>query len=142
MDTKIRQEVINRLTILQEQHKVHENVLKEFVNEGLIYYSEDMGSIFKGILYWVNNNEDYVNHIKAIENLYNIKVYHCILKHYTFGDILSMLYVGNDEEAWEQEQEDLKNGLPMVYGDNLADEFMSEFGHSKIIGVNGGLDIR
>lgn len=141
-EEKQKQEVIKRLQILEKQFKVHKNVLKEFKSEGLVYYSDNIGGIFNGILYWVNNNKDYVDHIKSIEDLYNIKVYHCILKHYTFGDILSMLYVGNYEEDWEQEREDLKNGIPMVYGDNLEDEFMSEFGYSKITGINGGLNIQ
>lgn len=142
MDDKTKQEIIERLKILEQYHGLHKNVLKEFQNEGIIYYSEDVGSIFKGILYWVSNKKEYKDHIKEIEDLYDIKVYHCILKHYTFGDILSMLYVGPDEDEWEQEREDLKSGLPIVYADNLSDEFMSEFGHSKIYGVNGGLDIK
>lgn len=138
---KQEKEALERLKLLKTHYNMHPNVLSEYKKEKLIYFSEHINQLFSGILWWVNNNEKYVNKIKEIEEKYNILVYHCILTHYEIGDIMTMLYVGTEEEYWEGDREDLINGYPYVYGWNIDDDFCSEFGSASIIGINGGLRI-
>ena len=136
---KIQQECIERLKILETKYGLSKNIRKDFKTDGTIYYSEDLDSLIKGILYWLHNNTDWVQNVQGIEELYNIKVYHCILTHFDFGDVLSLLFVGNDPDDWPTEREDLADGTPLVYALNLTDDWMSEFGSIQIEGNNGGL---
>ena len=78
---KQKQEAIERLKILQEEFIVHKNVLKEFKQDETIYYSENLGGAFSGILYWLRNKEEFVKKVKEIEEKRKIYVYHCILNH-------------------------------------------------------------
>lgn len=137
---KQKQEAIKRLEILEKEYLVHKNVLKEFKQNETIYYSENLGGAFSGILYWVRNKKDFVEKVKEIEEKRNIYVYHCILNHYRdFGDVLTMLYISEDEEFWEYEKEELKDGYASAYVWNISFEPYSEFGDVGIYGVNGGL---
>lgn len=133
-----KKETVKRLEILQEQYKIHPNVLKEYKQEEKIYYSERINKLYDGILYWLENKKEFVETVKKIENKYNIYVYHCILNHTEFGDWLSMLYVSNTPESWEDEKSELKLGTPYAFVYTF-DELSSEFGPIEIAGVNGGL---
>lgn len=134
-----QKECIERLKILEKKYKVYKNIRKDFEEDGTLYYSEDQGSIFKGILYWLHNNPEWLKNVQDLENLYNMKVYHCILTHFEFGDVLSLLYVSDDPNEWETEKEELINGMPIIYGLNVTDMFMSEFGSIQIEQANGGI---
>ena len=135
-----KEESIKRLEILEEEYSLYENVLKEFKIDEKVYYSESLGGNYNGILYWIDNEEKFIEEIKKIENKRNIYVYHCILKHTEYGELLLMLYVSNRKEDWEEERKDLLNGLPVIYACNLENKIFSEFGRVKITGINGGLD--
>ncbi len=136
---KQKQEAIERLKILQKGYLVHKNVLKEFKENETIYYSENFGGYMQGILYWLHNNPQYVEKVKEIEEKCNIYVYHCILSHTSFGDLLTYLYVSDDEDFWKFEQEQLKEGYASAYVWNMSFELDSAFGEIGINGVNGGL---
>lgn len=142
MESNFRQlqkiEATKRLKLLEKLYKMHQNVLKEFTADETIYYSERINKSFCGILYWLNNIPKYVDAVKEIEQKYNIYVYHCILSHTEFGDLLDMLFVSSAQEEWEQEIEDLKSGYVQSYC-YVLDGNGSEFGTIKIKGVNGGL---
>lgn len=132
-------EAIERLKILEQTYMVHPNVLKEFKADGTVYYSENLGGVYCGILYWLDNKENFVEEVKKVEEENNIFVYHCMLQHSTFGDILSMLFISSDIENWEEERQDLKDGNIVVYGCDLQCSCFSEFGSTQIKGVNGGI---
>lgn len=142
MDSNLRElqktEATHRLQLLEKLYKMHQNVLTEFTSDETIYYSEKINKSFCGILYWLNNKQEYVDAVKEIEQKYNIYVYHCILSHTEFGDLLDMLFVSSAQEEWEQEIEDLKTGYVESYC-YVFDGDTSEFGTIKIKGVNGGL---
>lgn len=138
-EKELKQECIERLKILETKYGLSKTIRKTFKTEDIIYYSEDLGGPFKGILYWLHNNPEWVQKVQDLENLYNMKVYHGILTHFDFGDVLSLLYVSSDPDDWETEKQELTNGLPCVYALNLTDDWMSEFGLIKIEGYNGGL---
>lgn len=132
-------QAMERLEILEKEYLLHENVLKEFREDGTIYYSENLGGAFSGILYWLANKDEYVEKVRKIEQERNIFVYHCILNHTMDGDLLTMLYVSEYQDEWEFEKNDLKNGCTDAYVCNLNYDIDSEFGSVQITGVNGGL---
>lgn len=135
-------EAIKRLEFLQQQYKLHPNVLKEFKQDETIYYSEDIDRIiYRGVLYWLHNKDEYVKIVKSIEKETNIFVYHCILTHTTEGDLLIMLYVSEHQEEWDLDKQDIIKNDICAYVYNLSDDFSSEFGYIKIAGVNGGLSL-
>ena len=57
---KQKQEAIARLKML----KVMPNVVKDFEKNGRVYYSERQNKFFNAILYWLDNNEKYVEIVK------------------------------------------------------------------------------
>lgn len=132
-------EAIKRLEILEKEYMLHKNVLKEFKADETIYYSETINKFFAGVLYWLHNKDEFVEKVKEIEEKYNIYVYHCILTHTNFGDLLTMLYISENEEYWNDEREQLKDGYVGAYVWNASFELDSEFGDVGINGVNGGL---
>lgn len=137
---KQKLEAIERLKILEKEYMIHKNVLKEFEQDETIYYSEDFGGFNRGILYWLHNKDEYVKVVKEIEEKRNIYVYHCILNHYRDdGDVLTMLYVSDDEEFWEYEKKELKDGNPCTYVHSFNFPEFSEFGGVQITGINGGI---
>lgn len=136
---KQKKEALKRLEILQTEYRMHPNVLKEFKTEEIIYYSETFNKVYSGILYWLHNKKEFVEKVKEIEEKRNLYVYHCILSHTNIGDMLTMLYVSDDEEFWEFEQEQLKEGYSSAFVCNLTFELDSEFGEIGFDGVNGGL---
>ena len=133
-----KQEAIKRLKILEEVYQLHPNVLKEFKQDGTVYYSEQVNSMYRGILYWLRNKPKYVQAVKNVEEKYNIFVYHCILHYTEFGECLTMLYVSSTPEEWERDKNELKTGYIVAYVYNL-DEIYSEFGSIEIAGANGGI---
>ena len=138
---KQKLEALERLKILQKEYMLHKNVLDEFKKDKTIYYSENFGGFYSGILYWLHNRTDFVNIVKEIEEKRNIYVYHCILNHYRDVDVLSMLYVSADKEFWEDEKNQLKDdGYVGAYLYNFYTIEDNGFGNILITGVNGGLD--
>ena len=134
-----KQEALERLKILQEQYELMETVVNEFEKEDVVYYSEYTNKRQQGILYWISNNEEYVNAIKEFEEKYKALVYHAILTPMEFGTLLNLLCVCQYEEEWERERQELKDGYPFVYCMNLDDSSTSEFGTIQIAGANGGI---
>lgn len=130
-------ECIERLKILQQQYGLMEKVTDEFEKEGIVYYSEYANQIQKGILFWVSNNKEYADIIKEFEEERKTMVYHVILQNTEFGEMLTLLYVSKDQEEWETDKEELKEGLPCAYCINGD---ISEFGGIQIEGANGGIN--
>ena len=127
-----------RLHMLEKLFNMHSNVLKEFKQDGTVYYSERINKKFDGILYWLRNKPEYVEAVREIEKKYSIYIYHSILTHTHYGDWLTMLFVSNAPENWAQEKSRLMVGYPEAYVYDFT-EFNSEFGTIQIAGVNGGL---
>lgn len=133
-------EAIRRLKILQEQYNLMETVITEFEKEDTLYYSERITQDYKGILFWIDNKEEFSNIIKQFEEEQKAVVYHAILNHTELGDMLNLLFVSQYQEEWKNDNEELKNGYPLVYCANVYAEEYSEFGTIQIVGVNGGID--
>ena len=120
---------------------VHPNVIEDFKN-GTLNRSE-----FGGILYWLNDDEKEI--VDQFEEKTNCLVYHVIKNPTEFGELLTLLYVSEYEEEWEQEMADLsepcefadgqKGYVVMAYVKNLDDDMCSEFGSVGIMSNYGGV---
>ena len=120
------------------------NVIKDFDKNGKVYYSERMSAMFDGILYWLDNNNEYVQAVREFERKYNALVYHAQLCNTSFGVMLSMLYVSRHKSEWSMDYNDICNkhdGVMYVYAyvHNITDEDLSEIGRIGIIRKNGGI---
>lgn len=117
---------------------VHQNVIDDFNGKGyhkgkrVINYSE------KGILYWVEDDK-WKEIISKFEKEYDALVYHVIYSHTNLGDMLSLLYVSDDEDEWGMDREAIAEGFSYAYVENLDDPFLSEIGSIGIEPVFGGV---
>lgn len=134
-----KNEALNRLRILQMNFELLENVVTEFEKDDKLYYSEYINQNIQGILYYVSNKEEFTNAIKKFEEKHQAKVYHAILTPLTYGRMLSLLYVSQYTEEWQNDRNELTEGLPLAYCINLDDEVTSEFGGIQIAKANGGI---
>lgn len=123
-----KQEAIARMKML----KLHSNPIREFMEEDIINLSEH-----GGMLYWLNNKQ--TEYVKNFEEKYNSVVYHVIHSYTEFGELLAFLYVSDDEDEWEYDRANLKDGYACAYVENLDDGFCSEFGSIGIKSQLGGL---
>ena len=120
------QEGIKRMQLL----KLHNNVINDLKNDGLLNKSE--GRL--GILYWLDEKEQAM--VKEYENQRNILVYH-VIKTYTLdmGVVYDLLFIIDEKGYWEEERERLKQGYVLSHS-------ISQFNESGDIFVenrNGGL---
>lgn len=132
---KQKQEALKRMKEL----KLMREVVNDFKENGKVYYSERQNAMFNAVLYWIDNNDEYVEIVKKFEKKHNALVYHCQLTHLEFGDCLSILYVSKNEEEWEYDREDLMNGYAFAYVRNLQNEYDSDFGSIGIKPSMGGI---
>lgn len=133
---KQKAEALERLESIRGLNK---KVIQDFKTQNVVYYSERLNKIFDGILYYASNEEDIENTIKNFEKKYNYLVYHAILTHTNFGNLLSLLYVSNNVDEWDTDKQYLKDGETCSYVANLSDIECSEFGYIGIEQKNGGL---
>lgn len=77
--------------------------------------------------------------LKSLKKNIGALVYHTILTRTTFGTILTLLYVSEDQSVWQEDKEQLEDGLPLAYVVNLDDDTCSEFGGVSIGGAMGGI---
>ena len=127
---KKKTEAVKRMKLL----KLLPNVIKEFEDENTLYYSEIMG-----ILYWVSNKPEWETYIANFEKKHGVLVYHAEFSRTEFGDCLSLLYVSDHEEEWENDIKALKERCPFTYVWNITASDCSEFGRIGIKPMNGGI---
>lgn len=132
---KQKQEALKRMQMLQLMNEVR----NDFKKTGRVYYSERQNSMFNAVLYWLDNNPEYVKIVKDFEKKHNALVYHCQLTHFEFGSCLSLLYVSGEEDEWQMENDDLSEGYPLAYVVSLDNESYSEFGSIGVRPSMGGI---
>lgn len=98
-------EAVKRMKML----KLDKSVVKEFLQDGKIFYSERQNSLFKAVLYYVSDDEQLVRKVKEFEEEYNALVYHVQLTHTVYGKMYSFLYVSKSKDEWDYDIDDLKN---------------------------------
>ena len=140
---KQQEEAIARLQIMQEQG-LHPQVLKDF-KQGKVNISKrvNIGATGAfGKLCWIEEDTEIAEAIKEFELERNVIVYHATHERVEgIGDILDLFIVTQNEDDWEQDRIDLRDGYSLVYAMNLSVPYFSEFG-SIGYGVAGGGLIR
>lgn len=131
--TEIRQAQVAEALHRMKTLKLHENVIKEFRENGKLNLS-DMG----GILFWLDESEERM--VREWERKTDNIVYHVIKSYFSFGLCYSFLYVSPHQDEWEYDKEDIKAGCPLAYVKNVTCEFCSEYGSIGITSQWGGLD--
>lgn len=104
------------------------------VKKGSFCFSEGMGANYD-----IDDETQWVSKIKEVESKYNLVVYHAIHNVFEFGECLTLLYVDDIKEEWDQDNEDIKDLIPMSYVINLDSEECSEFGCVGVKPAFGGL---
>lgn len=112
-------EALERLRLIPQ---LLPEVIADFDKDKRLYISEF------GVLYWLDQYPGMVEAVKRFEAEHNAVVYFATYDHMEFGDCLSMLYVSNYPEEWQQDRDELKDGYPFAYVENLDAPDCSEFG--------------
>lgn len=135
----LRQKQIEEAIVRMRMLKLMPNVIQDFKKEGRVYYSERQNKFFNAVLYWLDNNEEWLKTVEDFEKRNKALVYHCQLTHLECGDVLSLLYVSSYEEEWSQERDDIKEGRTIAHCINLDDDLFSETGYIGIKPSMGGV---
>lgn len=130
--TQLKQAQVTEALIRMKRLELHENVIKEFYEEGKLNLSEN-----GGLLYWLNEKEEAM--VRAWEKETGNVVYHVIKDKMEYGLSYSYLYVSEDVEEWILDNDDLKEGIILAYVKNVDDDSCSEYGSIGIIPNIGGL---
>jgi hypothetical protein len=130
--SEIAQAQVVEALLRMKNLKLHENVIKEFKETGKINLSEN-----GGLLYWLNEEENKM--VRDWEKETGNIVYHVIKNNMEFGLCYSLLYVSPHADEWQYDNEDLKEGYPLVYVKNATDNTCSEYGSIGIKSSIGGL---
>ena len=130
--SEIAQAQVVEALLRMKNLKLHENVINEFKETGKINLSEN-----GGILYWLNDDEN--NMVRQWKKETGNLVYHVIKNNMEFGLCYSFLYVSPYTDEWLNDDEDLKEGYPIVYVKNVTDNTCSEYGSIGIRSNIGGL---
>ncbi len=135
--SKQKQEAISRM----QQLRIMPKVIDSFRRSNRVFYSERQNQMFDAVLYWLDNNKEWDKAVKDFEKEYNVIAYHCQLTHFEFGDVLSVLYVSNNEEEWQHERNELKNGYVIVKCFEVSGNsaYESDIGYIKVKPSMGGI---
>lgn len=82
--------------------------VKEFEKAGVLEQSEN-----RGVLYWLDDETKEM--VSKFEQETGCLVFHVILSHTNIGKMYSLLYVCSEEEEWELDREDLKEGIAIAH---------------------------
>lgn len=126
---QMKQEALARMKLLDLQH----NVVKDFETKGKIYYS--WGCL--GILYLAMDGV--VEVVQKFENQTGYLVYHTMDNITELGHMLTLLYVSTEMDEWAADKQDLQEGCPLAYVENLTYPDCSEFGSVGVKPFNGGV---
>ena len=122
------EEGVKRMRMLRMMH----NPIREFEKHGLLNLSEN-----GGYLYWLDDSER--DMVANFEKEHDATVYHVIKSFTSFDVMYSLLYVSKYEEEWEQDTEDIKDGMALAYVVNVDMPDCSEFGTIGIAPSIGGV---
>lgn len=98
-------EAVKRMKML----KLDKSVIKEFLQDDTVFYSERQNSIFQAVLYYVSDDEQLAKKVKEFEEEYNALVYHVQLTHTVYGKMYSFLYISKSQDEWSLDIDDLEN---------------------------------
>lgn len=122
-----KQEALDRMKMLN----LYPNIIKEFQQDNTVNMSE------LGFLYWLTDEQK--EYVSEFETEHDALVYHVIHNYTEFGELLTFFYVSDQEEEWEYDRADLKDGYACAYVKNLDEDAFSEFGSVAFKEQFGGL---
>ena len=125
---QMKQEALARMKLL----KLYSVLLEDF-EDGKISYSE--GEF--GRLYRVKRKVEEV--VQKFENRTGYLVYHVINNDTSIGHMLTLLYVSTEMDEWAADKQDLQEGCPLAYVENMTYPDCSEFGSVGVRPANGGV---
>lgn len=122
MRDKQKAEALARMKLLG----IFPETIKQFDRDGKVSISEPPFGAF----YWAEGWD--LDRIEQFEEDHDALVYLVIRSYTTHGKMDDYLYVSKYEEEWEQDREDLKNGMPLAYTFSFDDPQLSEIGYIVI----------
>lgn len=126
---KKKEEAIKRLKALD----IIDDAINQFENDDIVMVSEPP----MGGLYWLNDEEKEM--VRKFEKEHNALVYMVVRAFTQFGKMDSLLFVGDYDEEYEMEMEDIKDRYVMSYTINYDMPDCSEFGSIVVKPIFGGL---
>ncbi len=144
-ETATREEMITEAIKRIKMLDLHEDVLHYFEEDQTLYYSERGGLRFAGktipvgVLYWMENEEEFENAVKAFEEKFGGVVYHATYEKTDFGRCLDLFFVSRYKDEWQRDRRELLEKCPFVYVKNLDGDMFSEYGHIEFKECGGGL---
>lgn len=117
-----------------------QNVIDEFEKEGRVYASERLNEKAKAILSLANKRPATQVLIERFESKHNAIVYHAQITYTSFGKLVSLFYVSNNMDEWEEDKNDLDKNEAFVFVANVTDLACSEFGYIGFKPSNGGVE--
>ena len=139
---QMKAEAVKRLEFLRENKGLMYPVVRSFNKKNPdLYYSER--SPLGGILYWFrednNVNPEWIKLVKDFEEESGELVYHITHEYTSFGELLDLFIVSDDEDYWEEERERLYDGYAYCYVINLTEPSFSEYGTIGYKVLGGGI---
>lgn len=123
---EMKTEAIRRIKNLSKRYGLNPKILKAF-KSGKLYYSYLTNRGSACCIEFISNDTRYQEIVRNFEEETGSMVYHAVRaiteEH---GEMLSLLYVGNDQDEWEME--DLYQNYIATYTVNLTHPEHSEYG--------------
>lgn len=134
-DEKQVNEALARIDTLVKECGLNPKV-GEYFKQGKLYYSYITGGGFIGSIDTITYDPRYAKAVKQFESEFrDCMVYHVIETRTHFGLMLSMLYVGPDEDEWEGQRLDGHDIIAYVF--NVDEPDCSDIGYIRVDGFGG-----
>lgn len=126
----VREEAIKRIETLVNTFKLNPNILKYF-KDGQVYYSYTIFMGASASIDKISYDKEYEKAVQDFETEHKgYLVYHAIESLTEQGKMLTLIYVGSDEEEWGSER--LADDSIMAYVVNFTHPEYSEFGYVSV----------
>ena len=119
---------------LMKQMDIYKPYIKGFQEKGMVCFFERFGG------YWVDQEPELYEKMKAIEKKYNCLVYAVTHEWFEFGECYSLLIVTAYPEEWATlVQSNGNKHVAFAYVWNKDDDECSEFGSVMVQSFGGGI---
>ena len=125
---QMKQEALARMKLL----KLYSVLLEDFEDREISYSEGEFGRLYR-----VKRKVEEV--VQKFENRTGYLVYHVINNDTSIGHMLTLLYVSTEMDEWAADKQDLQEGCPLAYVENLTYPDCSEFGSVGVKPFNGGV---
>lgn len=125
---QMKQEALARMKLL----KLYSVLLEDFEDRKISYSEGEIGRLYR-----VKRKVEEV--VQKFENRTGYLVYHVINNDTSIGHMLTLLYVSTEMDEWAADKQDLQEGCPLAYVENLTYPDCSEFGSVGVKPFNGGV---